>query len=136
LAETGMPPAVIRTQLSRRSGLVTLLPQSIQHFADILADSQPSTLLAREILFYKITESIGAEIATLGGLDALVFIGDDNLQTIDFIKQICRHLAFLNIHLLPESLAANRGLRLTAPDQPCQVISFPVQRWQQLAAWL
>ena len=136
MAENGMPAAQIKTFLCQQSGLATILPVESQHLIDIYDDIQPTTLLAREILFYKIIEYIGSEMVTLGGLDALVFTTESLHQTRGFINKICHHLAFLGIQLLQQPLTAGQGFRLTDPTQPRQVFVYSAERWRILGEWL
>jgi len=67
-------PEQIAESLTRQSGLLGLVGRPIT-VGELFADDSEETLLARNMILYRLLLTAGMAIATLGGLDRIVFTG-------------------------------------------------------------
>jgi acetate kinase len=70
---------------------------------EVLAASatNPQAHLALEVYSHRLTQTIGAMVATLGGVDALVFTAGVGEHSPDIRRSVCDKLAFLGVELDP-----------------------------------
>jgi acetate kinase len=69
---------------------------------DIIKDGFDARLsMARRMLRYHIVRYSGAFIATLGGIDAFVFLAERAVEASGFIGEVLGDLAFLNLNYRP-----------------------------------
>ena len=111
--------------LYRRSGLLGVSGISaeprviVQHEGDA-GERGARARLALALYVRRIVREIGALVAVLGGLDALVFtagVGEHNA----FVRErVCRELAFLGVRL-DEAANAGDAFVISRPDSPVLV---------------
>lgn len=70
-------------------------------------DHDPAAAQAIELFCYQVRKHIGALLAVLGGLDALVFTGGVGEHAAPVRWEVCAPLAHLGIHLDPQRNAAH-----------------------------
>ena len=70
----GWGPEQINRVLTRQSGILALTGKPMT-LAELFASQGEAEKLAQEMLLYSLLQACGAAVATLGGLDALVFSG-------------------------------------------------------------
>ncbi|MGI6744868.1 MAG: acetate/propionate family kinase [Acutalibacteraceae bacterium] len=75
-------------------------------------------LLARNMQKYQIRKFIGAFIAAMNGVDAIVFTGGIGENTVDYRKDICENLSFLGIDFDDE--ANNRCVKGVQGEITCK----------------
>ena len=68
-------PERINAVLTKESGLLGLTGKAVT-LEDVFTQNKPDFLLARQICQYRLLNACGAAIATMGGVDAIVFSGD------------------------------------------------------------
>ena len=75
--DKGWGPEQINTVLTQQSGLLGLTgkPATLK---DVLTSDDPAVDLAREVFRYRVLLASGAGMATMGGLDTIVFSGRDH----------------------------------------------------------
>jgi acetate kinase len=98
LQSSGLAWSEINELLSARSGFRALAGRRCG-FAELLCCTGAAMVLARRILRYEVVKSVGAFAALLGGADAVVFSADDPPASGHFIRDICRDLVCLGLHL-------------------------------------
>lgn len=85
--------------LYQKSGLLGLSGIS-SDMRDILKSQSPKAKLALDVYIHRLVSLIGSMVATLGGLDLLVFTGGIG-ENAPFIRnQVCDQLSFLNMNIL------------------------------------
>jgi len=67
-------PERINVVLTKESGLLGLTGENIT-LEDVFTQDNPDFLLARQICQYRLLNACGAAVATMGGVDAIVFSG-------------------------------------------------------------
>lgn len=79
--------------------------------------------LALEIYAARVRSAIGAQAATLGGLDALVFAAGVGENSASLRSAVCEPLAFLGVRLDPSKNDAHpRDADIAAADSPVRVL--------------
>ncbi len=104
----GMPPAELAATLERRSGLLGLAGTS--DMREILAGAaagRPEVKLALEVYIHRLRGAIAAMVASLGGLDLLVFTGGVGERAPAVRALATNGLGFLGVALDPEANAAD-----------------------------
>ncbi|MBB4303467.1 acetate kinase [Rhodobium orientis] len=98
MSELGMSAEEIEDVLYRRSGLKGL--SGISHDMRLLeAAGTPEALQAIDYFVYRIRREIGAMIAILSGLDALVFCGGIGEHAVRIRERICQGFDWIGIEL-------------------------------------
>lgn len=104
----------IHDLLSQESGFCALAGG--QHtLVDILSRQDEKARCACEIYSYQVLKAIGAFVAILGGLDAIVFIGGPVLKIKELALDLTRQMKFLGLNAHP-SIIDNEGSLLTSDD--------------------
>jgi acetate kinase len=132
LRETGLSPEEIEDLLTHKSGWQALAGQPVT-FADLLTETSAGAHFARQVVRHHLIEAIGAALASLGGAEALVFPVDDPQSALEFIRDVCRPLAFtgLTLHDLPFN--GEDLFELTSPASSCQALVLRSSRPHVLA---
>ena len=118
LREHGMTACQLEELLDRQSGLLGISDRS----ADLrtlreLAPSVPDARLAIDIFCRSVAKQIAAMIASLGGLDLLVFSGGIGEHDAETRKAICADLAWAGV-----AQGADAGIvRACSPDEEEQI---------------
>jgi acetate kinase len=131
LVNTGLPLAEIREILTTRSGLSTLLGSECK-FNDLFELNFPAAAFARTILKRNILKAIGSSLAFLGGVDSIVFIGDDLPTNLNFITETCNSIEFLPIVMRNEPLISHEIWTLSEPSSQIKILCWQYNRWQEL----
>lgn len=98
-------------QLYEESGLLGISGIS-SDMRDIIASKDPRAKLAFDIYIHRLNSCIGSMIASLQGLDALVFTGGIGENTPLLRKKVCETFSFLNLHLDPAKNEAGKESNL------------------------
>lgn len=120
--------ASLEKMLYERSGLLGLSAIS-GDMRKLQSSGDPRAVAAVAHLVYAIVKTIGAYVAVLGGLDALVFTAGIGENSVPLRAQVCGELAWLGLSL---DEGANRagGPRLSAPDSDVSVWVIPTnEEW-------
>ncbi len=136
LLRTGMSVDEVDTLLNRRSGLAGLTGSG--DLRDVLAaagggDAQAE--LALDVYAHRIRGYVGAYLAHLGGLDALVFTAGVGENSPEVRSRVVGGLGHLGLALDPaRNEARGRGVRLVSPDEaPVPVLVVPTNEELQIA---
>ena len=133
---TGMPLDELDAALSRKSGLKGLCGAS--DMRDALAREEMGDALASlaiDVYTYRIRKYIGAYMATLGRVDAIVFTGGVGENSHSIRERSCNGLAPLGIRLDPEQNRASVNCTRTihADDSIIQVLVVPTNEELEIA---
>ena len=80
--------------LSQESGFKALVGEKLR-FSDLIVRRDLKARLALDIFSYQLIKTIGAGAALLEGVDAIVFIGDDQKEMRDWVHSFLRQVEFL-----------------------------------------
>ena len=80
--------------LSQESGFKALVGEKLR-FSDLIVRRDLKARLALDIFSYQLIKTIGARTAVLEGVDAIVFIGDDQKGAQDWTTHFLRQVKFL-----------------------------------------
>ena len=100
-----MTPDQVERLLDRESGLLGVSGIS-SDVRDLLASPVPEAAEAVELFCYRVAREIGAMVAALEGLDAIVFTGGIGENSPEVRDKICHRLGWLGAQLNP---TANRA---------------------------
>jgi len=107
--QLGYEPGQVSNLLNNRSGLLGLTGFSdMRDIAKAITDGNAEASLALELYAYRVKKYIGAYMAALNGLDAIIFtagVGENDPATR---QRICQQMEFLGIEL-DEAKNAARG---------------------------
>lgn len=93
-----MTPDQVERLLDRESGLLGVSGIS-SDVRDLLASPAPVAAEAVDMFCYRVTREIGAMVAALEGLDAIVFTGGIGENSPEIRDTICHRLGWLGAHL-------------------------------------
>lgn len=123
LHERGMNADAIEDLLYRRSGLLGVSGLSGDMRA-LLASNDRGAKEALELFVYRIARDIGALVAALGGLDALVFTAGIGEHSPEIRRRVCEKCQWLGVRLDPA--ANDRGEEfISRPDSRVSVWAIP-----------
>ena len=98
MRRTGMKPEEVENLLNRESGLKGICGVSdMREILDRAAKGERKAELAIEMFCYRIRKYIGAYLAVLGRLDAVVFTGGIGENAADIRRRVCEGLGHLGI---------------------------------------
>ena len=106
-----MPPAELAATLEHRSGLLGLAGTAdLRAIVDAAAAGGADASLALDVYIHRLRAAIAAMVASLGGIDALVFTGGVGEHSLTVRALAAERLSFLGIEL---DVARNEG----GPDE-------------------
>ena len=109
----GMTVEAVENLLYRESGLLGVSGLSAD-MRTLLASPAPRAKLAIDLYLYRIRRELGALVAALGGLDALVFTGGIGENSAEIRARICEDARWLGVELDGGANQA-RARRVSAP---------------------
>ena len=106
--------------VNRQGGLLGLsgLTQDMQEIEQAADQGHAQALLAFKTFCYRIRKTLGAYMAAMGGLDAIVFTGGIGQHSTGVRSQACQGLACMGI-ILDEA----RNQRASVTNEPCVISS-------------
>jgi acetate kinase len=102
VGQRGMTPAALEKLLYRESGLLGLSGVS-NDMRTLLASREPRARLAVDFFVYRAAREIGALVATLGGVDGLVFTAGIGENSAEIRARIVDACAWLGVKLDAEA---------------------------------
>ncbi|MGB1111323.1 MAG: acetate/propionate family kinase [Gammaproteobacteria bacterium] len=121
--EFGMGEAELHDLFYNQSGLLGVSGISAD-MAQLLANDQAEAAKAIDLYCHSLIKNIGAMIALLEGVDAIVFTGGIGENAAPIRARVCERLSWLGVRLQPENNAAN-AQEITAPDSELPVWVIP-----------
>jgi acetate kinase len=92
-------------------------------------DEQKRSIYAFEIFCYRIKKYIGAYIAAMGGLDALVFTGGIGENAVEVREEVCKNMEYLGIKL---DKLKNENREIAISDSSSKVKVFRILTNEEL----
>jgi acetate kinase len=121
----------VETLLYKKSGLLGISEIS-NDMRDLLGRSEPAARLAVDYFVYCAVKEIGALVAVLGGIDALVFTAGIGENSAEIRQRICRASAWLGIKL-DEDANTRRLSRISSPRSDVSVWVIPTNEELMIA---
>lgn len=132
----GLNEERINTLLNKQSGLLGLCGfGDMRDIRKAIEYGNKEALFACELYAYRIKKYIGAYIAALNGLDALIFtagVGEND----SYIRQlVCSNLEFVNIHLDVEANQQKEDgvLEINIPASSVKILIIPTNEELEIA---
>jgi acetate kinase len=123
IGELGMDVDRVNDMLYQESGLLGV--SGISHdMQTLLASDDPRAAEAIDLFVYRIRRELGALVAVLGGLDALVLTGGIGEHAAPVRARICTDAAWLGVHL-DEAANAQDGPRISSDTSALPVWVIP-----------
>jgi acetate kinase len=129
----GMPLEQIRLLLSSKSGFTGLLGRRAGLLEVLCDTTDPQARLAREMLGYGILRHVGASIAVMGGVDAVVFATPHPGACLGFISKICQALACVGVRPRVGFVPQEAACELTDAASLVKAYCLGYNAWQVLA---
>lgn len=133
LHSTGMLLDQINRLLTQRSGFTGLLDRKCSLWDLLRAEDDYEKSEVLEVYRYSVLKHIGAFIAVLGGVDAVVFVSEHLEETADLMLQICRALAFAGVECEDSPDRDGHCWRLTRPNSCVCVFGLRYDKWRVMA---
>jgi acetate kinase len=125
MRQHGLSAADLETALNERSGLLGVSGVSAD-LRQVLAAAEvgnPRAQLARDLFVRRVVASIGAMVAVLAGLDALIFTGGIGEHSDSIRAGVCDSLSYLQLGLDARANAARRDDQdISTPDSAVRVL--------------
>ena len=119
----GMSAQDLETLLYQSSGLLGL-SGATNDMRALLESPAPEARLAIDCFVYRAVQEIGALIASLEGLDALVFTAGIGERSAEIRERICSRLGWLGVSLDEEANAAHAA-KISSPQSAVAVLIIP-----------
>lgn len=138
--ERGMDARAIEHLLYRESGLLGVSGGLSSDMRTLLASAQPEAQEAVALYVHRITRELGALVAVLGGLDAIVFTGGIGEHAAPIRAQVCAQAAWLGVRLddganLAASVSTGPGMgqRISTRNSAIAVWVMPTDEEHMIA---
>ncbi len=140
LMRQGFTGAQLDELLNRKSGLLGIsgISGDMREIVNAMKEGHPRAKLAFEIFVHRLRSCIGAMIATLGGIDALVFTAGIGENSPEVRAEACAQFAFLGVELDSEKNAQpSQDRDISKSDSAVRVFVVRAQEdWAMAkAAW-
>ena len=137
LAARGYTPEQLNTMLQKKSGLLGLsgISNDLRDLEAEAAQGNQRAQLALEVYAYRVRKYIGAYVANLVKVDALVFTGGIGQHGVKMRERICHRLENLGIFMdyaLNVSLGSGEGI-VSSPFSPITILVVPTNEELQIA---
>ena len=122
--------------LNEKSGLAGIsgLSSDMRDILTAMAQGNPRAQLAFDTYVHSLRSHIGAMVATLGGLDVLVFTAGVGEHAAQVRAAVCEAFAFLGLKLDPEKNAQSRlDWDIAAPDSGVRVLVIHTEEDWEIA---
>ena len=135
IREEGMSPDEVDEMFNKQSGLFGLAGIGSGDMRDVLDAAKSGNRRARsaiDVYVYRLKKYIGAYIAALNGLDALVFTAGVGENAVDIRGEVCDGLDGLGIVLDPKRNEANKEI-ISADSSAVTVMVIPTNEELMIA---
>ncbi|HXI73226.1 MAG TPA: acetate/propionate family kinase [Verrucomicrobiae bacterium] len=125
--------------LNKKSGLLGLsgVSSDMREVLKAAAEDQPRALLALKAYCYRVRKYLGAYVASMGGLDAVVFTGGIGQGSAEVRALALQGLECMGIRLDMQRNRDARGFdevcRISADDSPVTVLVVPTDEERMMA---
>lgn len=129
--QMGMSAAEVEQLLYKQSGLLGVSGISSDMRA-LAASDAPEAEEAIALFTWRAAREAGALVASLGGLDGLVFTAGIGENNADVRSRICRRLAWLGLEI-DELANAGHGPVISLPDSRVKILVVPTDEERMIA---
>jgi acetate kinase len=122
--------------LNRKSGLlgVSGISGDMREILEAIEKGNARARLAYDIFAHRLTREIGAMLAVLGGVDAIVFTGGIGEHCAPLRDQVCQQLAFLGLKLdVAKNQRPDLDQNIAAPSSLVQVLVIRADEDSEIA---
>lgn len=136
IAQQGYTADQLSELLNKKSGMLGLTGKSdMRDISQMMNNGDKAAKMAYEMYAYRIKKFIGAYIAALGGLNALVFTGGVGENDKLIREMICHEMDFFGIRLDGmKNKAANKDTReINASDTAVKILVIPTNEELEIA---
>lgn len=136
LREGRYTPESLNDLLQKKSGLLGMAGSSdMRDTRKAAAAGDVQARLALDVYVYRIRKYIGAYIAALGGLDALVFTAGVGEHDTETRAEVCANLDYLGIRIdAGKNQAPGQGIRaIHSADAPVAILVVPTNEELEIA---
>jgi acetate kinase len=125
LEELKMKPEQISDLLNKKSGLLGLCGKSdMRDIIELAKSGDRAAEIAIEVFVYRVQKYIGAYIAALNGIDALVFTGGIGENSSYIRSLIVKNFSYLGAKSNLQENEKNSAL-FSTPDSPVSFLTIP-----------
>jgi acetate kinase len=136
LISSGMSLKDINLLLSRESGMSGLLARQSDFSTLVKSPEDPEAAFVRQVFVHDIKKYLGAFVAILGGVDAIVFTGEHVKESLSVVLEICRSLEFLEIKCKSNVSETSDTSVLSETDSCVQAFCFEYNKWNCFAKYI
>ena len=129
--ELGMDARALETLLYKESGLLGVSGIS-SDMRTLLASDLPRAQEAIDLFVYRFRRELGSMVASLGGLDALVFTGGIGEHAVSIRQRVCRDAAWLGVEVDAGANTAG-GPRISVANARVSVWVIPTDEERMIA---
>ncbi len=134
----GWTPSETDTIFNKKSGVLGISGVSSDD-RDVLAAAEEGNeraILARKMQQYQIRKTIGAYVAAMDGVDAIVFAGGLGENTVDLRSNVCNNLSYLGVEIdeaQNEVLRKGKEGELSTANSKVKVFVIPTEEELMIA---
>jgi acetate kinase len=121
----------VETILYKKSGLIGISGIS-NDMRDLLGREEPEAKLAVDYFIYRIAKEIGALVAVLGGIDAIVFTAGIGENSPEIRRRVCEACAWLGIEINAQA-NEERATRISTAQSKTSVWIIPTNEELMIA---
>ena len=133
MREHGMGLEDLERLLYKESGLLGISGIS-NDMRDLLDNDTPAACDAIDYFIYQVNQHLGKLVATLGGLDALVFTAGVGENSAEIRERICRDAVWLGIQLDQKANNTGEG-RISTSQSTASVWVIPTDEERMIASY-
>jgi acetate kinase len=119
----------VNSMLNKHSGLLAIsgLSSDMREIVEAMQDGNEPAKLAFEMYAYRIRKYIGAYVAAMDGVDAIIFTAGVGENSDVLRKEVCKRLTFFGVHLDEErnAIRSSHSRRITTDDSKVSVLVVP-----------
>ena len=131
----GLSPEETDAYLNKKSGFLGVAGYSDMRDIQKMRAIEPRAEDAYQMFIHRLVKYVGAYIAVLKGLDALVFTAGIGENDWLVREDLCRELEFMGVKIDPAKNTGKRGeeLIISAPDSKVTVMVIPTNEELMIA---
>ncbi len=128
MGKEGLDVREMNALLNKHSGLIGVSGESsdMRELEEAVAEGDKRAKNAFDLFNYRIKKYVGAYIAAMGGLDALVFTGGIGENSIEVRKAVCDNMGYLGLELdLEKNKNASGEMDLATENSKARILRIP-----------
>lgn len=130
--DKGLSAAEVEALLSSQSGLLGVSGGLSSDMRDLATSDSPAAQEAIDLFVYRCVTQIGAKVAALGGVDAIVFTAGIGENAADIRKDIIKGCQWLGVHIDEDQNAQNATV-ISTSDSAVKALVIPTDEERIIA---